>query len=83
MTDVPTTRRPRRIVRRAVLAIVGVVLLVSGYVGSYFAAEWLAGHDAIPTGAPLSRVYAPLMLYERSDLPGSVEFFWLIREMRT
>jgi hypothetical protein len=29
------------------------------------------------SGRPLRRVYAPLLLYERSDLPGSVEFFSL------
>ena len=37
----------RRIVRRAVMALAGVVLLVSVYVASYGAALWLEGRGAL------------------------------------
>ena len=57
------------------MALAGVVLLLGGYVSSYFAAEWLVGEGMIPSGPPLRRLYVPLTLYEESDLPGSVEFF--------
>jgi hypothetical protein len=73
----PATR-PRRIVRRAVMALAACVLLLSGYVLSLGAFNWYAGRRQVDTGAmPGTRtfqiathIYAPLMLYSDGDLPG-------------
>jgi hypothetical protein len=69
----PSTRR-RRIVRRAVTPLAVVVLLVSGYVGSFLGTEWLVGRGVIKPGTMLplqETIYAPLWLYIQSSLPGS------------
>jgi hypothetical protein len=50
--------------RRAVMALAGVVLLVSGYVNSYL----------FPRSIRLSAVFSPIRQYQLSNLPGSGEF---------
>jgi hypothetical protein len=69
-----TERRPRRIVRRAVMAVAGIVLLLAGYVGSYGYMRWLHGREEIDSRSAAmfyATSYAPLRLYERSGLPWS------------
>jgi hypothetical protein len=77
MTDAQKTRR-RRVARRIVLAIAVPVVLLSGYVGSYFA--FTAGRNAgslsnyvWPIYERIGWVWLPVYEYERSDLPFSVE----------
>jgi hypothetical protein len=68
------TPRSRRIVRRAAMAMAGVVLLVSGYVGSV-ASLFIANNAGwLPEAFPESVMIAyptPLIWYARSELPGS------------
>jgi hypothetical protein len=64
-----------RIVRRAVVALIVVVLLVSGYVGSYVAMWTLLSLGAIDVPAVdllINTVYAPLEWYAANDMPGGV-----------
>jgi hypothetical protein len=65
--------RPRRIVRRAVMAVAVVVLLVGLYLGSYAGAVWLEGQQRIsrPTLNSLREtVFAPADYYGYSYFPG-------------
>ena len=70
-----STTRPRRIVRRAVMALAGVVLVVGGYVGSVCTLIFLVRAKFVPGAvieSPLVRVYArPLDQYRTSDWPGA------------
>jgi hypothetical protein len=50
---------------------------VAGYVCSYSTNEWLIGRGTITTRGTLRFVFSLLALYQRSDLPGGVEFFAL------
>ena len=73
--------RKRRIVRRALLAVAGAVLLGYVYVASYFAVAWASHRDFIPQWEVVS-VYKPLNKYSRSDLIGSGQFraiyYWVV-----
>jgi len=69
-----TNTRPRRIVRRAVMTLVGIVLLIGWYVGA-----WLAvGHAEAKTLLSCTAVeriqpaFVPIIKYCESALPGSV-----------
>jgi hypothetical protein len=65
--------RPRRIVRRAVMALVVVVLLTSGYVSSYLGSWWLAGRATIDQNQLFKlreTVFYPLELYCLQEWPG-------------
>jgi len=70
----PATR-PRRIVRRAVMVLAGVVLLPVWYVGSYGSAHWLTGRGELPHSAlrHLNRTaFYPLEWYGRQHgMPGA------------
>jgi hypothetical protein len=69
----PATRA-RRIVRRVVIALVGVLLLMSGYVGSGFILSFADAAGWFPDwAAPAATlVYRPLVYYlEESEYPGS------------
>jgi hypothetical protein len=71
-----TELRPRRIVRRAVMVVAVVVLLVSGYVGSFLGVQVLDGAGWLPRSSLpiLIVVYQPLSWYvTESDLPGAKE----------
>jgi hypothetical protein len=48
-----TKSRKRRIVKRVVLAVAGAVLLLSSYVSSYLACEWLWGRGVLSAGTYL------------------------------
>jgi hypothetical protein len=68
-----TERRPRRIVRRAVMVVAVVVLLLSGYLSAFISAAWLYGHGTIsyPTFATLrDTVFAPANWYGHTYFPG-------------
>ena len=74
MTDSQSTSRTRRIVRRAVMALVVAVLLISSYVSNWFLMFWLVGRGTITTGTSVDfqgTVFAPVVVYGQSDLPGS------------
>ena len=74
MTDpIPPSRR-KRFARRAVIALVAVVLLVPWYVISYFGAWWLRINGTMSDGtfnALSESLYAPISWYEESESPGS------------
>jgi hypothetical protein len=72
----PTTRRTR-IVRRAVMAVAGLVLLVtllaSGYVSTFCGLFYLEGRGLDPWhGGPVSldAVFEPLDMYRHDGMPG-------------
>jgi len=65
------TTRPRRNVRRAVMALAVVVLMPVAYVGNYGLESWLHGRGIIGVGLDSTlqqTVFAPLHWYERNDL---------------
>jgi hypothetical protein len=70
----PTTRR-RRVVRRAVMALLVIVLLPIGYVSSYCGMYWLRGMRVVnpnQSHALKATVFAPLAAYiNDNDVPGS------------
>ena len=77
------TAPPRRpFLRRVCLWTGTAVLLVAGYFSSYFTVLWLAGHGSISNTNPIGWIYAPLFVYQCSDLPGSDELhsvaFWCL-----
>lgn len=75
--------RQRRIIRRAVMAVAGVVLALMGYVESFRLFWWCEGHgNADPWAtATCQMCFAPLHLYsETRVLPGAA---WLRSEMVT
>jgi hypothetical protein len=64
---------PRRIVRRAVLALTGVVLLPAAYISIYISLHWPYGRGTISYRqyVQLSRtVFWPAGEYSESNLPG-------------
>jgi len=67
--------RPRRIINRAVMAIVGVVLLPVCYIGSVGTLWMGINADLLPRGLTQSEMFnayvGPAMRYSNSDLPGS------------
>jgi hypothetical protein len=66
--------RKRRIVKRAVMALVAVLLLVSVYVGSYVGMFWLAGRGVFglqTVGQLQTTVFEPIRLYSQHEFPGS------------
>jgi hypothetical protein len=67
------TSRKRRFVKRAVLAVAGVVLLVSGYVSSWFTVSWAerTGTIAPLTAERLRPAFFPVLQFCESDLPGA------------
>ena len=80
----PATRR-RRIVRRAVMSLAGVVLLVSGYVSSYCGVWWMGqnGLISLPTlDVALTTIYQPITRYVGTDSPGS-EYIVRLRSLFT
>jgi hypothetical protein len=68
--------RPRRIVRRAVIAAV-VVLLPFSYVEGFVVMPWLVAHGYV-NGRVDSIVYAPLHLWCELRMPGT----YTLLEMR-
>jgi len=78
----PLTRR-HRIVRRAVMALVVVVLLPIGYVGVWLAISRAEhdGHIGRATVQGIRPAFVPLVRYCESELPGSDvlgEMWWLV-----
>jgi hypothetical protein len=73
MAEQPSRRR--RIVKRSALAVAGVALLLSSYIASWGAWEWLKGRETIG-GPPVSSVkwveklFVPIVFYAYSDWPG-------------
>jgi hypothetical protein len=67
------TRR-RQIVRRAVMVLAVPVLLAYLYVLSYLVAQWSVGRQLLPGNTVIGLWYAPIELYEYSNLPGGAEF---------
>lgn len=66
--------RSRRIVRRGLLAVAGVVLALAAYVASFVGLAWLAGHGSVSgnTVNQIDRsVYAPIVLWSEYRLPGT------------
>ena len=70
--DMPATRR-RRIVRRAVMALAGAVLLPACYVGSYVSLMYAdsAGWVPAPFGEIIDTIYHPIGWYHDAGYPGS------------
>jgi hypothetical protein len=71
----PPTRR-RRIVRRAVMALGGCVLLVWLYLSSYFMMWWGVGSGVVPLDVKRQlevTLYAPLECYIDDGRPGGKE----------
>jgi hypothetical protein len=69
----PATRR-RRIVSRAVMALAGVVLMVTNYVSSWAMLYWCGGNGAVSDGTfhrLMGTVVLPVDSYMLSDYPGS------------
>lgn len=70
-----TARRPNalRIARQVALALAVLVLLLSSYVSLYWVDCWdRASVRSSGIGVP-QWVFAPLQLYERSDVPGGLD----------
>jgi hypothetical protein len=68
-----TERRPRRIVRRAVMALAVVMLLAWGYFGVWLASSFAWGAGLMPswTDAPSRVVFAPFAVYITEGYPGA------------
>lgn len=73
--------RKRRVISRAVILLAVVVLLMCGYVSSYFAAHWAVMHGYRSLSPSKLRVFRPIEWYVwNNDHPGQVElraiYFW-------
>jgi len=64
---------PRRWLRRAVTALAVMVLLASGYVGSFVGLYWVTGFgvvSGVTFGQLRTTLFAPAESYIKSDYPG-------------
>src|SRR4051812_22578933 len=69
----PATR-PRRIVRRAVMVLTGIVLLLASYISCFGLVCWIEGRDPLRLPRPVSwesPVFAPLDVYQQTEFPGA------------
>jgi hypothetical protein len=69
--------RTRPLQKRACLWVAAVVLLLAGYVSSYFVMYWLMGRETLANSTVLQlekTVFAPCVVYGRSSLPGGKQF---------
>lgn len=65
--------RPRRCVRRTLLALAAIVLLLNAYIGTWIGLSWAYSRHIIGdrSVSAISPVFAPLVGYCKSDLPGA------------
>jgi hypothetical protein len=74
--------RPRRIIRRAVIAVAGTMLLLSGYVTAWLVSRaYGAGLLSSPAGAVIGPAFAPIKRYCDAELPGGIflrDLWWTV-----
>ncbi|MFO1093945.1 MAG: hypothetical protein U0992_11625 [Planctomycetaceae bacterium] len=75
--------RPRRFVRRVVMALAVAVLLPVWYVGAWLSIGWLAneGFISVTTAKMMRPAFAPILVYAESDMLGAEAIaaaYWVV-----